>query len=117
MSNLTGQVKFGQRYPVYVTGATTSYAIPSYENNVVFVNSTSTTSPVVSLPAVASVADGFELSIRNQNATVAITVNVATGSTDVIVSSSTVSGGSATLAAASTLNLIAQHSTSSWNAL
>lgn len=116
MSNLTGQVKFGQRYPVYVTGDTASYAIPSYENNVVFVNSTNS-APVVSLPAVASVADGFELSIRNQNATVSITVNVATGSTDLIVSSSTVSGGSATLAAASTLNLIAQHSTSSWNAL
>ena len=61
MSIVTGSIKFGVNYPVYVT--TTPYDLPAYDYNVVISNLS--TDSTINLPPVNSVPNGWTVLITN----------------------------------------------------
>ena len=77
MSIVTGNVKFGVNYPVYVT--TTPYNFPAYEYN--YIISNLSTNSTINLPPVSSVPNGWVFTIKNNGTG---TVNLVANGTDLI---------------------------------
>ena len=78
MSAVTGNVKFGINYPVYVT--TTPYNLPAYDFNYVISNVSSAS--VINLPPVSSVPNGWTVLIKNNNNTSGNNITVNANGTD-----------------------------------
>ena len=89
MSIVTGNVKFGVNYPVYViTNQPITYDVPDYKYNYLLLNTTTSGTNNINLPPISSVPNGWTLTIATFNS--ALIVINANGS-DLINDSSNLS--------------------------